>query len=162
MVRKFEFIVLKINLFRSAFLNFLFIDCTDLTEKNIDIIVCFCSTKKIKQKSNLVLWEDFQHMFLVVHGIQSPKRFKSSTCCQQDFIAPRVHRHKLCDVVDAAFVSDPHSVFQTAVLCDFIVAEDRTRRLSDICLLGLNKNRENINWSVVKIMLKNVNKGFTL
>lgn len=63
-------------------------------------------------------------MFLVVHSIQRPKGFKGSTCCQQDFIPTRMHSHKLRDVIDSTFVSDPHAIFQRAVAGDLLLGED--------------------------------------
>lgn len=63
-------------------------------------------------------------MFVVVYSIQGPKGFEGPTCCQQDFVSTGVHGYKLGDVIDAAFVSDPHAIFQRAVLCDFFLAED--------------------------------------
>lgn len=66
-------------------------------------------------------------MLLVVYSVHSPKGFNSPTCCQHDFISTRVLGHKLCDVIDATFVSHPHAVLQGAVLGDLHLAEDGER-----------------------------------
>lgn len=77
-------------------------------------------------------------MFLVVYSIQRPEGFKGSTCCQQDFIPARVHGNKLCDVIDATFVSDPHAILQRAVTGDLFLAEDGISCL----LLGLHQKEK--------------------
>lgn len=63
-------------------------------------------------------------MFLIVHGIQRPKGFKRSTCRQQDLISTGMHGHKLCDVIDATFVGDPDTIFESAVTGDVFLGED--------------------------------------
>lgn len=89
-------------------------------------------------------------MFLVVYSIQSPKGFKCPARCQQDFIPTWVHGHKLSNVIDAAFVSHPHTIFQRAVLCDFFLPENGKRGglvygLRCVSLLSLHRRDERQN-----------------
>lgn len=84
-------------------------------------------------------------MFLIVHSIQRPKGFKGSTCRQQDFIPTRMHGHKLCDVIDSTFVSDPHTIFQRAMTGDLFLGEDgksRSLLYGCVCLLSLHRREQ--------------------
>lgn len=64
-------------------------------------------------------------MLLIVYRIKRPEGLNGTTCCHHDFLPTRVHGNKLGNVIDAAFVGDPHAIFQGAMLCNFLLADDR-------------------------------------